>query len=85
MLYNDKAILESHHASFGFKLTLSDPRVNILQSLDNDTFRKVRAQVVDMVLATEMTKHFSHLYNFKEALCRLTPQSILELLKLPET
>ncbi len=29
-----------------------------------DDFRAVRQQVIDMVLATEMTKHFEHLSKF---------------------
>ena len=33
-LYNDITVLENHHASLGFKLTMSDDRVNIFKSLD---------------------------------------------------
>lgn len=31
ILYNDQAVLESHHAAVTFKLTASDDRVNILK------------------------------------------------------
>jgi high affinity cAMP-specific and IBMX-insensitive 3',5'-cyclic phosphodiesterase 8 len=64
LLYNDLSVLESHHAAFTFKLTLSDPRVNIFQNLDPDTFKIVRQSLIDMVLATEMNKHFEHLSKF---------------------
>jgi len=64
LLYNDLSVLESHHAAFTFKLTLSDPRVNIFQNLDSETFKIVRQSLIDMVLATEMNKHFEHLSKF---------------------
>ncbi|XP_064474490.1 high affinity cAMP-specific and IBMX-insensitive 3',5'-cyclic phosphodiesterase 8B-like isoform X2 [Ornithodoros turicata] len=67
ILYNDRSVLESHHAAFAFKLTLSDEKVNIFQNLDRDTYRTVRLSVIDMVLATEMTKHFEHLSKFLNA------------------
>lgn len=64
LLYNDLSVLESHHAAFTFKLTLSDPRVNIFKNLDTQMYKLVRQSVIDMVLATEMTKHFEHLSKF---------------------
>jgi len=64
ILYNDISVLESHHAALTFKLTLSDPKVNIFRNLDKETFKEVRHSVVDMILATEMTKHFEHLTKF---------------------
>ncbi|XP_047504170.1 high affinity cAMP-specific and IBMX-insensitive 3',5'-cyclic phosphodiesterase 8 isoform X7 [Pieris napi] len=64
ILYNDVAVLESHHAALTFKLTLNDDRVNIFKNLDRDTFKSVRHNVIDMILATEMTKHFEHLAKF---------------------
>ncbi|XP_075721688.1 high affinity cAMP-specific and IBMX-insensitive 3',5'-cyclic phosphodiesterase 8B isoform X3 [Rhipicephalus microplus] len=67
ILYNDRSVLEFHHAAFGFKLTLSDEKVNIFQNMERDVYRTVRASIIDMVLATEMTKHFEHLSKFLNA------------------
>ncbi|CAK1552972.1 unnamed protein product [Leptosia nina] len=64
ILYNDVSVLESHHAALTFKLTLNDDRVNIFKNLDRDTYKNVRHNVIDMILATEMTKHFEHLAKF---------------------
>ncbi|CAG9563873.1 unnamed protein product [Danaus chrysippus] len=64
ILYNDVCVLESHHAALTFKLTLNDDRVNIFKNLDRDTYKNVRHNVIDMILATEMTKHFEHLAKF---------------------
>ncbi|XP_076642149.1 phosphodiesterase 8 isoform X2 [Halictus rubicundus] len=70
ILYNDISVLESHHAALTFKLTLSDDSVNIFKNLERDTYKHVRQTVVDMILATEMTKHFEHLARFMN-LCSL--------------
>ncbi|XP_039278130.1 high affinity cAMP-specific and IBMX-insensitive 3',5'-cyclic phosphodiesterase 8 isoform X4 [Nilaparvata lugens] len=64
ILYNDISVLESHHAALTFKLTLKDERVNIFRGLERDTYKVVRQNVVDMILATEMTKHFEHISKF---------------------
>jgi len=63
-LYNDISVLENHHAAFGFKLTMSDERVNIFQNLDRDSFKLIRQGIIDLVLATDMSKHFVHLNKF---------------------
>ncbi|KAL1429885.1 hypothetical protein MTO96_015389 [Rhipicephalus appendiculatus] len=67
ILYNDRSVLESHHAAYAFKLTLSDEKVNIFRNLERDVYRTARTSIIDMVLATEMTKHFEHLSKFLNA------------------
>ncbi|XP_071862597.1 phosphodiesterase 8 isoform X2 [Bombus fervidus] len=64
ILYNDLSVLESHHAALTFKLSLSDDNVNIFKNLERDTYKQLRQTVIDMILATEMTKHFEHLAKF---------------------
>ncbi|CAK9826092.1 High affinity cAMP-specific and IBMX-insensitive 3',5'-cyclic phosphodiesterase 8A [Anthophora retusa] len=64
ILYNDISVLESHHAALTFKLSLSDDGVNIFKNLERDTYKLLRETVIDMILATEMTKHFEHLAKF---------------------
>lgn len=64
VLYNDMCVLESHHAALMFKLTLRDDKINIFKNLDRETYKLVRSVVVDMILATEMTRHFEHLAKF---------------------
>ncbi|XP_035706178.1 high affinity cAMP-specific and IBMX-insensitive 3',5'-cyclic phosphodiesterase 8A [Folsomia candida] len=66
ILYNDVSVLESHHASFAFRLTRSDPKVDIFANLDRDSYKFVRQSLIDMVLATDMAKHFDHLAKFNE-------------------
>ncbi|XP_033212520.1 high affinity cAMP-specific and IBMX-insensitive 3',5'-cyclic phosphodiesterase 8 isoform X1 [Belonocnema kinseyi] len=64
ILYNDLTVLESHHASLTFKLTLSDENVNIFKNLEREDYKMLRQNIIDMILATEMTKHFEHLAKF---------------------
>lgn len=70
MLYNDQTVLENHHAALGFKLSLSDDRVNIFKTLDRDTYKLIRQSVIDMVLATDMSKHFIHVNKFNSVFGR---------------
>ncbi len=48
----------------GFRLSLADDRVNIFKNIDCETFRVVRQGIIDLVLATDMSKHFFHLNRF---------------------
>ncbi|KAJ8304897.1 hypothetical protein KUTeg_018480 [Tegillarca granosa] len=64
LLYNDQAVLESHHAALAFQLTLKDDSVNILKNLDSEEYKMLRQSIIDMVLATEMKQHFEHVNKF---------------------
>uniref|UniRef100_A0A7N8YA33 Phosphodiesterase n=1 Tax=Mastacembelus armatus TaxID=205130 RepID=A0A7N8YA33_9TELE len=64
ILYNDTAVLESHHAALAFQLTIRDTKSNIFKNIDRNQFRTLRQAIIDMVLATEMTRHFEHVSKF---------------------
>ncbi|XP_070543664.1 high affinity cAMP-specific and IBMX-insensitive 3',5'-cyclic phosphodiesterase 8B-like isoform X3 [Ptychodera flava] len=64
VLYNDVAVLESHHSALAFQLTTRDDRCNIFKELERDDYRQIRQTIIDMVLATEMVRHFEHLSKF---------------------
>ncbi|XP_070426695.1 high affinity cAMP-specific and IBMX-insensitive 3',5'-cyclic phosphodiesterase 8A isoform X4 [Equus przewalskii] len=64
ILYNDTAVLESHHAALAFQLTTGDDKCNIFKNLGRNDYRTLRQGIIDMVLATEMTKHFEHVNKF---------------------
>ncbi|KAL4228195.1 High affinity cAMP-specific and IBMX-insensitive 3' [Mactra antiquata] len=75
ILYNDIAVLESHHAALTFKLTSKDPALDIFKNLDRETYRVLRQAIIDMVLATEMMKHFEHLNKFVNGINKLTQKA----------
>ncbi|CAG9325990.1 unnamed protein product [Blepharisma stoltei] len=63
-LYNDISVLEMHHASTLFSI-LKKPKFNILENIDNDSWIFIRRQIIELILATDMEKHFEILGNFK--------------------
>lgn len=69
ILYNDQAVLENHHASLAFQLTRQSNDANIFKNLNRDEYRALRSIIIDMVLATEMSKHFEHLNKFVNKFC----------------
>ncbi|KER32404.1 hypothetical protein T265_01464 [Opisthorchis viverrini] len=74
ILYNDMAVLESHHVALAFELTRKDPDVNIFQNMTREEYRTIRGYMVDMVLATEMAKHFDHVGRFVNNLTKRAMQ-----------
>jgi calcium/calmodulin-dependent 3',5'-cyclic nucleotide phosphodiesterase len=63
-LYNDKSVLENHHLSTAFRL-MKKEECNVLSNLTSDEFREIRALVIEMVLATDMSSHFHQLNSVK--------------------
>lgn len=66
-LYNDKSVLENHHLSAAFELMRND-NMNILSGLKADEYWEFRELVIDMVLATDMSNHFSQIKDMKALL-----------------
>lgn len=67
LLYNDRAVLENHHISAGFRIMKEDES-NILSNLSKEEYREFRNLVIDMVLATDMSFHFQQIKNMKSML-----------------
>lgn len=61
--------MENHHASLAFQLTRQSNDANIFKNLNRDEYRALRSIIIDMVLATEMSKHFEHLNKFVNKFC----------------
>ncbi|XP_072888909.1 high affinity cAMP-specific and IBMX-insensitive 3',5'-cyclic phosphodiesterase 8A isoform X4 [Hemitrygon akajei] len=64
LLYNDTTVLESHHAALAFQLTTHNDKCNIFKNMERNEYRILRQGIIDMVFATEMTKHFEHVNKF---------------------
>uniref|UniRef100_A0A8C5HSN4 Phosphodiesterase n=1 Tax=Gouania willdenowi TaxID=441366 RepID=A0A8C5HSN4_GOUWI len=64
LMYNDESVLENHHLAVGFKL-LQEENCDIFQNLNKKQRQTLRRMVIDMVLATDMSKHMSLLANLK--------------------
>ncbi|XP_056277695.1 dual specificity calcium/calmodulin-dependent 3',5'-cyclic nucleotide phosphodiesterase 1C isoform X2 [Pseudoliparis swirei] len=68
ILYNDRSVLESHHVSAAYRLLQDDDEMNILYNLSKDDWIELRALVVEMVLATDMSCHFQQVKTMKNFL-----------------
>lgn len=45
-------------------VTIGDDKINIFKNLDKEQYKSARSTIIDMILATEMTRHFEHLAKF---------------------
>ena len=79
VLYNDRSVLENHHAAAAWNLFLSNPNFNFLSGLDQAEFKRFRYLVIESILATDLKRHFEILAEFN-AKVRGT-----QLLKKPES
>nr|XP_057925028.1 cAMP-specific 3',5'-cyclic phosphodiesterase 4D-like isoform X1 [Doryrhamphus excisus] len=64
LMYNDSSVLENHHLAVGFKL-LQEDNCDIFQNLSKKQRHSLRKMVIDMVLATDMSKHMNLLADLK--------------------
>uniref|UniRef100_A0A3Q3W691 Phosphodiesterase n=1 Tax=Mola mola TaxID=94237 RepID=A0A3Q3W691_MOLML len=64
VMYNDASVLENHHLAVGFKL-LQEDNCDIFQNLSKKQRDSLRKMVIDMVLATDMSKHMNFLADMK--------------------
>ena len=66
-LYNDVSVLENHHLSAAFGVMYREDCA-ILQNLTKEDKKELRQKVIDLVLSTDLAKHFEILGKFKSRL-----------------
>jgi len=71
LLYNDQSVLENHHVALAFQLTLGQPAINIFAAMPREEFSAMRQAIVDMVLATDMSRHFEYLARFQQTMANM--------------
>lgn len=62
--YNDHAVLENFHVAQSF-LVMKNAECNVLGKLSTEDFKYSREMIIQMVLATDMAKHFEDVALFK--------------------
>ena len=72
--YNDRSVLENMHCSLLFKI-LSTAECNFLSNLYTNNWVEFRKTIIEIILATDMTKHYEILMSFKS---RVSTISILD-------
>ncbi|KAK9822894.1 hypothetical protein WJX74_001716 [Apatococcus lobatus] len=75
ILYNDASPNENHHVAGAYSLLMSNPGYNYAEKLTIEDKNILRASVIELVLATDMKKHFGLLSQF-QTLPGLTAKSI---------
>ncbi|XP_069596380.1 cGMP-inhibited 3',5'-cyclic phosphodiesterase 3B isoform X2 [Ranitomeya imitator] len=76
VLYNDRSVLENHHAAAAWNLFLSRPDYNFLTFLDHVQFKRFRFLVIEAILATDLKKHFDFLAEFNAKVNDVTSNGI---------
>jgi 3',5'-cyclic-nucleotide phosphodiesterase/cAMP-specific phosphodiesterase 4 len=62
--YNDSSVLENMHSSMTFGL-MNKPKCNLLEGLSQSDWVICRKFIIEMILETDMSKHFEVLAKFK--------------------
>lgn len=63
ILYNDRSVLENHHAASSWQL-LCRPENNFVEHLDSAEFKRFRYMIIEAILATDLKRHFEILMDF---------------------
>lgn len=64
LVYNDKSVLENHHVSTAFRMLFAQDE-HCLSALSETQFKTLRETVIDLVLATDISRHFEIVSTFK--------------------
>ncbi|KAJ3362217.1 cAMP-specific 3',5'-cyclic phosphodiesterase 4D [Kappamyces sp. JEL0680] len=64
VMYNDIAVLESHHVARAFEIAAMSG-LNIFESLTPEQYRMARKMIISIVLATDLAQHFQFISKFK--------------------
>ncbi|XP_078662780.1 cGMP-inhibited 3',5'-cyclic phosphodiesterase 3A-like isoform X2 [Branchiostoma floridae x Branchiostoma belcheri] len=75
VLYNDRSVLENHHAAAAWALLLFRPELNFLCHLETAEFKRFRFLVIEAILATDLKRHFDFLTEFNAKLAALNTPS----------
>ncbi|KAJ1371606.1 cGMP-specific 3',5'-cGMP phosphodiesterase 3 [Parelaphostrongylus tenuis] len=65
ILYNDRSVLENHHAAESWRL-LQQTENNFIETLDSAETKRFRYLVLEYILATDLKQHFEIIMTFNE-------------------
>lgn len=71
MQYNDISVLENMHAHSTFTL-MNAPGCNLLKNLEIEDYQNFRKIVIELILDTDMSRHFEILGRFRARMSNLT-------------
>ena len=65
VLYNDRSVLENHHAAASWHLLTNFQENNFLTSLEEAELKRLRFLIIEAILATDLKMHFDILSTFR--------------------
>jgi len=71
-------VLENHHLASAFNIILKNDSCNIMANLPMPMFREARQLIIEIVLNTDMSKHFSLMTTLKTKLGNNFPTDAIE-------
>lgn len=66
--YSDRCVLENHHIAASMNVILNGDDCNILENVPFDQYNDIRRIMIDCVLMTDLSKHFSLVTGLKTKL-----------------
>lgn len=69
ILYNDRSVLENHHAASAWRLLSSRHEFFWLSDLDPAELRRFRFLLIELILATDLKRHFEFLTEWSAKVC----------------
>ncbi|UMM19570.1 hypothetical protein L5515_015107 [Caenorhabditis briggsae] len=73
ILYNDRSVLENHHAAESWKL-LNKSENHFIENLDPAEMKRFRYLVLEYILATDLKQHFEIIMTFNDRLADMDLQ-----------
>ena len=71
-------VLENHHLASAFNIMLNGDDCNIMKNMTLDMYRESRRIIIEIVLNTDMSKHFSLMTTLKTKLGNSFPTDSIE-------
>ncbi len=69
VLYNDRSVLENHHAAASWHLLTNFEENNFLATLEEAEMKRLRFLIIEAILATDLKMHFDILSSFRAKVC----------------
>jgi hypothetical protein len=72
------AVLENHHCAAAFKVILDNEENNIFENIPLDTYYEIRKLIINIVINTDLSKHFTLVTELKTKLGNNFPTESFE-------
>ena len=76
--YSDISVLENHHLAAGFQVLFQSSNCNIIDNMPYEIQKETRKIIIDVILNTDISKHFTLLTELKTKLGNNFPTEALE-------